>query len=147
MEMAERWYNCKEAVGLGDWAILEVESIDWLPIWGLTKKPLYQLEAMRRIEINHNLTSEELEYMRMGRFVQMHANGNFMLFDDFCEKQNWALKQCINNADIEVMIRKSRHLHAASRCAKIVLGYKGKSHLCPILATDDICMLYLFFSK
>jgi hypothetical protein len=49
--------------------LLEVESIDWLPVWGFVKKPQYQMEAMRRIEINYQLTAEELEYMRMGRFV------------------------------------------------------------------------------
>ena len=66
------------------------------------------MEAMRRIEINYQLTAEELEYMRMGRFVRMHSNGNFMSFDDFCEKHNMALKQSLNNADIEVMCSKER---------------------------------------
>ena len=38
---------------------------------------------------------------------------------------------CTNHADIEVMIWKSRHIHAASRCAKMVFGYDGKSYLLP----------------
>lgn len=145
--MAEKWYQSKEAVRVADWALLEVESIDWLPVWGFVKKPQYQMEAMRRIEINYQLTAEELEYMRMGRFVRMHSNGNFMSFDDFCEKHNMALKQSLNNADIEVMCSKSRHLHAASRCAKLVLGYQGSSRSCATDAIDDIRALYLFFSN
>ncbi len=88
--MAEKWYLCKEAVRVAGWALLEVESIDWVPVWGISKKPQYQMESMRRIEVNYTLSSEELEYMRMGRFVRMHANGNFMSFDDFCEKHNMA---------------------------------------------------------
>ena len=145
--MAEKWYLCKEAVRVADWALLEVESVDWVPVWGISKKPQYQMESMRRIEVNYTLSSEELEYMRMGRFVRMHANGNFMSFDDFCKKHNMALKQSMNNADINVMCRKSRHLHSASRCAKMVFGFEGKSRTCPTLATDDIRALYLYFSN
>ena len=103
------------------------------------------MEAMRRIERNYQLMPKELEYMRMGRFVRMHPNGNFMSYDDFCKKHNCALKQCMNNVDIEIMCRKSRHLHAVSRCAKMIFGYEGKSRSCPTLALDDIRALYLFF--
>jgi hypothetical protein len=77
----------------------------------------------------------------------MHANGNFMTFDDFCEKHNMALKQTMNNPDINVMCRKSCHLHSASQCAKMVFGFEGKSRICPTLATDDIRALYLYFSN
>jgi hypothetical protein len=103
------------------------------------------MESMRRIEVNYTLSSEELEYMRMGRFVRMHANGNFMSFDDFCEKHN--------ETDTEPprykcdVCRKSRHLHLASRCAKMVFGFEGKSKTCATLATDDIRALYLYFSN
>jgi len=58
--MAEKWYLCKEAVSVADWALLEVESVDWLPVWGISKKPQYQMESMRRIEVNYTLSAEEL---------------------------------------------------------------------------------------
>ncbi len=129
---------------VGDWAILEVESIDWLPVWGITKKPLYQMESMRRIEINYGLSMEELEYMRMGRFVQMHRSGNFIYFDDFCKKQNYALKQCMNNPDINMMINKLWHLHAASCCTKMVFGYVGRTASYGTTVKDDVRALYFF---
>ena len=51
---------------IGDWAVLEVESIDWLPVQGKTKKPLYQMEGMRHMKITYSLSPEELEYMLGG---------------------------------------------------------------------------------
>ncbi len=147
IEIANRWSMCKDAVRAGDWVVLEVESIDWLPAWVFLKKNLYLMETMRRIEVNNSLSPEELEYMRMSRLVRMHSNGNFISMDDFCEKQNYALKQCTNHADIEMMCKRSRHLHASSRCAKTIFGYEGKSVHHDIDITDDVRGLYQFFAK
>ncbi len=132
---------------MGDWASLEVEALDWMPVWALTKKPLYQMETMRRNEINYSLEPEELEYMRMGRFVRLTRNGAFMSYDDFCEKHNYAMKQCGNHADIEVMCRKSRHLHAASRCSKLIVGHENGRHASVPSTKDDIQALYQFFFR
>ena len=105
----DHWEICKDAVTIGDWATLEVEAIDWMPVWVAIKKPLYLMETMQRNEINYSLSAEELEYMRMGHFLCMTRNGAFMSYDDFCEKHNYALKQFSNHPDIEVMCGKSRH--------------------------------------
>jgi hypothetical protein len=120
-----------DAVRIGDWASMEVASIDWMPVWGSLNMPLYQLEALRRL--------------RMNRFFCMHSNGNFMSLDDFCEKHNYAMKQIVNHPDINQMRKKSRHLHAASRCAKSLFGYAGKSTSSTPSTTDDVTELYKFF--
>jgi hypothetical protein len=75
---------------------------------------------LSRIKCHLNLlilvrSADDLEYMRHSRFVRMHRNGNFMSLDDFCKKHNYTMKQCMNHAAMEVMIGKSRHLHAGSR--------------------------------
>ncbi len=147
LDAVDRWENCKEAVRMGDWATLEVEALDWLPIWAATKKPLYALETMRRNEINYNLDAEELEYMRMGRFVRLTPNGACISYDDFCEKQNYAMKQCSNHPDMEVMVRKSHHLHAASRCFKLMVGNESGRHAAVPSTHDDVQALYKFFVR
>ncbi len=144
LDFAERWDRCRNAVRVGDWATLEVEAIDWLPVWGALKKPQYQIETMRRMRIMYGMTADELEHYRMNHFFRMHPNGNFMSYDDFCEKHNYALKQCSNHPDIQVMCQKSRHLHAASRCAKLLFGYEGKTQGSKPNAADDIDALYNF---
>ncbi len=145
MDFVDRWDRCRDAVRVGDWATLEVEAIDWLPVWAALKKPLYLIETMRRMETMYGMTTDELEHYRMNRFFRMHANGNFMLYDDFCEKHNYALKQCSNHPDIDVMCRKSKNFHAASRCAKLVFGYEGKTASSTPSTGDDIDALYQFF--
>ena len=67
IDFVDRWAKCRDAVRIGDWLTLEVEAIDWLPIWGVTKKPLYQLETMRRMAMMYGMSAEELEYYRMNR--------------------------------------------------------------------------------
>jgi hypothetical protein len=147
IEMIDRWANCRDAVRVGDWITLEVEAIDWLPVWKVMKKPLYQLETMRRMAVMYGMSAEEMEYYRMNRFFRMHPNGNFMSYDDFCEKHNYAMKQCSNHPDIEVMCRKSKHLHAASRCAKLLFGYEGKTASSMPSTGDDVDALYNFFVR
>ncbi len=147
VDAVDRWENCRDAVRMGDWATLEVEAIDWLPIWLVTKKPLYLMETMRRNEIIYSLEPEELEYLRMGRFVRMTRNGAFMSYDDFCEKHNYAMKQCSNHPDMEVMCRKSRHLHAASRCIKLMVGHSSGKHATIVTTNDDIQAMYKFFLR
>jgi hypothetical protein len=117
---------------------MEVSAIDWMPVWGPLKKPLYQMETMRRIQTMYSLTTSELEYYRMNRFFRMHKNGNCMSLDDFCEKHNYAMKQCAPHPDIEVMRKKSLHLHAASRCSKYLFGYEGTSSSTAPDASDDV---------
>ncbi len=145
MDFVDRWDRCRDAVKIGDWATLEVEAIDWLPVWAALKKPLYLVETMRRMETMYGMTTDELEHYRMNRFFRMHANGNFMSYDDFCEKHNYALKQCSNHPDIEVMCKKSKHLHAASRCAKLLFGYEGKTASSTPGTGDDVNALHQFF--
>lgn len=67
---------------IGDWAVLEVESIDWLPVQGKTKKPLYQMEGMRHMKITYSLSPEELEYMLGGLsdYTQMVTSSRMMTF-------------------------------------------------------------------
>jgi DNA repair ATPase RecN len=74
-------------------------------------------------------------------------NGNYMSYDDFCEKHNYAMKQCMNHPAIDVMSKKSRHLHAASRCAKLLFGYAGKSTSTKPDTADDVKALYSFFVR
>ncbi len=147
VDAVDRWENCRDAVRIGNWATLEVEAINWLPIWAVTKKPLYLMETMQRNEIIYSLEPEELEYLRMGRFVRMTRNGAFMSYDDFCEKQNYAMKQCSNHPDMEVMCRKSRHLHAASRCFKLMVGHGGGKHATVVSTNNDIQAMYKFFLR
>ena len=60
MEMADSWFKCKESVRVGDWAVLESESIhSWLPVWAFTRKPQYLMETMRRIETIYNLQADQ----------------------------------------------------------------------------------------
>lgn len=66
---------------------------------------------------------------------------------DFCEKHNYALKQCSNHADIDVMCRKSRHLHAASRCASLLFGYEGKKNSFEPRVGDDVKALIQYFVR
>ncbi len=100
IDMMDRWKSCIDAVWIGDWASMEVASIDWMPVWVALQKPLYQMETMRRLEVLYNMSPEELEYHCMNSFFWMHTNGNFMSFDDFCEKHNYAMKQIVNHPDI-----------------------------------------------
>jgi hypothetical protein len=146
-EIVDKWDNCRESVRVGDWATLEVEAIDWMTVWGQLKKPLYQMETMRRVEINYRMTAEEMEYHRNNRFFRMHPNGNCMSYDDFCEKHNYAMKQCSNHADIDKMCNKSRHLHVASRCANMVFGYEGKKPSFDPRVNDDVRVLIRFFAE
>ncbi len=145
VDAVDRWDNCRVAVCMGDWATLEVEALDWMPIWVATKKPQYLMETLRRNEMNYSLEPEELEYMRMNRFVRQTRKGGFMSYDDFCEKHNYALKQCSNHPDIAVMCKKLRHLHAASRCNKLMLGYGNDRHASLPSTTDNIQALYHLF--
>ncbi len=147
INMMDSWKVCRDAVRLGDWATMEMAAIHWMPVWGELKKPLYLMESMRRLESVYSYSNEELEYHRMNRFFRMHFNGNCMSYDDFCEKHNYAMKQLMNHPDIDVMTKKSHHLHAASRCAKLVFGYEGKSRSSTPDTGEDVEALYRFFVK
>ena len=48
---------------------------------------------------------------------------------------------------IDVMSKKSRHLHAASRCSKLLFGYEGKSRSTTPDTGDDVKALYIFFVR
>ena len=52
-----------------------------------------------------------------------------------------------NQRMIDVMSKKSRHLHAASRCAKLVFGYAGKSRSTTPDTAEDVKALYSFFVR
>ncbi len=145
MHMMDSWKDARNAVSIGDWATLEVSALDWMPVWGQLKKPLYQMETMRRMEIMYSLTASELEYYRINRFFRMHKNGNFMSLDDFCEKHNYGMKQFAPHPDIDVMRKKLLHLHAASRCSKLLYRYEGTSTSTAPDTSDDVKALYSFF--
>ncbi len=65
----------------------------------------------------------------------------------FAKKHNYAMKQCSNHPDIKVMCRKSKHLHAASRCAKLLFGYEGKTASTTPSTGDDVDALYNYFVR
>ncbi len=123
----------------------------------------HRKEAENHASTHHGIERNQKEYLDIRCSIEWYPNRdnylqdvlplneltrkNFMSMDDFCEKQNYALKQCMNHANIEMMCKRSRHLHASSRCAKMIFGYEGKSDHHDIDITDDVRGLYQFFAK
>ena len=147
MKYTQDWLLCMEGVSLGDWATLEVQGHDWLARWFCVKKPQYREECQRRIEMMYALPAWLLEYIRMNRFIRMSNGARFISLDDFCEKHNLAQKLSTKSSNFEKVCNRSRHLHAAQRCAKELFGDKVKKGRAKMSVVDDVKALYAFFRK
>ncbi len=104
------------------------------------KKPLYQLKTMRRMEVMYGMSAEELQHHCMNRFFRMHANGNFMSYNDFCEKHNYAMstRWCAENRNICML----RH-----DVQSLSLDTKGKQHqVCLVPVMMLMHFIGIFFS-
>ena len=146
LKLAHMWLMCKESVSVGDWATLEVQGNDWLKYWAAMSKKQYKLETIRRVEQIYKLKPDELEYLRMGRFVRFDEDGGMTTHDDHCEKQNQAQKNCTKNPDFKIVCDRSSLLHLGIRCAKEVFVDKNKPSSIPNL-DDDVEALYDFFRR
>lgn len=147
MKYAEDWPMCVDGVKVGAWSLLEVLGCDWITMWSTVGKPQCLLEAKRRTEQMHEqLTPQDLEYLRIGRFIRMSEGGNFISHDNFCKKHNYAQKQCAKNSNFKQVTKRSKHLHAASRDGKEMFGENNKHVLIPNVSrdVDQIC---IFFRK
>ena len=146
LNLAQEWQMCKESVSAGDWATLEVLGNDWLLYWAAMGKKQYKLEVVRRMEQIYKLKADELEYLRIGRFVRLDEGSEMTTHDDMCEKQNQAQKNCAKNSDFKIVCNRSAFLHAGIRCAKEVFVDKNKPSSIPNLE-DDVEALYEFFRR
>ena len=147
MKYVEDWLMCVDGVKVSDWALLEVLGCDWITMWSAVGKPQYLLEAKRRMEQMYGeLTPQDLEYLRMNRFFRMSEGGNTIAHDDCCEKHNLAQKQCPKNSNFETVVKRSKHLHAASRAGKEMFGERTSKSSIPN-RKRDVDQIYAFLRK
>ena len=135
MKYTYDWLLARDGIPVGDWCVHDVLGCKWISFWAATKKHGYLLETKRRIETVFQLPWHELEYLRMGRFVRLQEGSRFISYDDLCEKQNFLVKRCPKNNNLDVVVKTSRHLLPGQKCRNELMG-KGRRNNRPSMEGD-----------
>eukprot|EP00956_Cyclotella_meneghiniana_P000542 scaffold602_cov23-Cyclotella_meneghiniana.AAC.2 len=146
MKVLEHWLICEDAIGIGDWAVLEVLGCDWIEFWAASGKHQYLLETKRRIEALYRLGWLDLEFHRMGRGVRMSEGRKFITYDHLCENTVHFEKMMAKNPNFETVCKRSRHLHAGQKAKCEVFGGVYRTKKEPSM-TEDINKVYKIFKR
>ncbi|EJK44817.1 hypothetical protein THAOC_36612 [Thalassiosira oceanica] len=124
----ESYLRCKNAIRDGDFAILEVESVRWLPFWRARKRSKYYDACMRKIETLYgkDMESSVLESMRINRLPKLNADRSHVTHDELNELQNLWLKMLNPNSNFDTVVSQSTHLSIYRRCGIDVYGPSAK---------------------
>ena len=94
---------------------------EWLPIWKTCRKTNYVNLTMTNMEILYSeISSIDLEYMRLNRIMRQKENGGMIAIDECCEVLNDHLKKMTSFVKIDSLVNKSLFISLMKRCTKIL---------------------------